>query len=590
MTITPAPRGCVTRLELFGAIVSSAFLSFHTVPANMSAHSNATLVNRLRQKAAQLSDSLNERWADTSTTELQHRAKVVGQHVLATAAGTGVAVASGVAAARTVVPGLAALSRDVGASAELIESVPLVGGLLKNTIFRGGILGGISTAACFLGVVNTLMLSDSKWDTASNWALAHAAIGLALAPLALPGVAASIPVLGATGISALLVSHAVTSRMMSGQSNWQGAIVGVFAAIALGPIGAQVAAGHDNNIILGAVSILGTLAASWMGAYIFSQGWPNLKGSETTMLNTHRVYPDKAREMELPGVRHPEIVGLGQALRNEIISCSAKINSRQKIGLRKILFSGPAGTGKTAMATGIASYLRLDFYAPPVSWLMTQPSPQAAVTQLFREARLKAASSGRPVVLFFDEAEMVFGSRDQLLAGTPADKIRHELVNAFNDELDGVDRHPGMNLIVIAATNHTDLFDASILSRFLVHEKRNPPTADDTAKIITTGCARATKRCRPTVQSAFQFDPQTVNNWAQHLYQAECSGRDIARIIDQASNAVSAQCHLNKQTTVEEAKLLAQNSFEGLIAETIADKRERNQRTRGNVTHTQAVL
>lgn len=74
------------------------------------------------------------------------------------------------------------------------------------------------------------------------------------------------------------------------------------------------------------------------------------------------------------------------------------------------LFAGPSGTGKTMAAQIIAGTLGLDLYRVEIPAVVSKyiGDTEKALDQLFREAQ------GTSVVLFFDEADALFGKRSEV--------------------------------------------------------------------------------------------------------------------------------------------------------------------------------
>src|SRR5204862_2447864 len=74
------------------------------------------------------------------------------------------------------------------------------------------------------------------------------------------------------------------------------------------------------------------------------------------------------------------------------------------------LFSGPSGTGKTMAAQIIAATLGMDLYRVEIPAVVSKyiGETEKALDQLFREAQ------GTSVILFFDEADALFGKRSEV--------------------------------------------------------------------------------------------------------------------------------------------------------------------------------
>jgi AAA+ superfamily predicted ATPase len=122
--------------------------------------------------------------------------------------------------------------------------------------------------------------------------------------------------------------------------------------------------------------------------------------------------------------------------------------------MRRVLFSGPPGCGKTAAAESIAKILYLPlaivrFDAVVSSYL---GETAANLRKVFEYAR------SRPMVMLFDEFDAIGKAR--------TDETEHgELKRVVNSFLQLLDAFYGPSLM-IAATNHQQLLDSAIWRRF----------------------------------------------------------------------------------------------------------------------------
>ncbi len=138
----------------------------------------------------------------------------------------------------------------------------------------------------------------------------------------------------------------------------------------------------------------------------------------------------------------------------------AEAYKEMKLKLPAILLAGPSGTGKTEVGRTIANELGVWFTEVGTSELKGQYIGQTAplVRKVFADARESA-----PAVLFIDEFESLVGKRDS----GDTDQFQKDAVTTINREMDGIGSSD-KPLLVVAATNHSEMIDPAILSRFTV--------------------------------------------------------------------------------------------------------------------------
>jgi AAA+ superfamily predicted ATPase len=126
------------------------------------------------------------------------------------------------------------------------------------------------------------------------------------------------------------------------------------------------------------------------------------------------------------------------------------------------LFSGPPGTGKTMIAGLIAKELGLELFRVDLSRIVSKwvGETEKNLDAAFAEAEESSA------VLFFDEAEALFGKRGEVRHGT--DRYANLEVSFL---LQRLERHDGL---VILASNLRDEIDPAFVRRFqhVVHFPR----------------------------------------------------------------------------------------------------------------------
>ncbi len=128
----------------------------------------------------------------------------------------------------------------------------------------------------------------------------------------------------------------------------------------------------------------------------------------------------------------------------------------EKLALGKglnALFSGPSGTGKTMAADVIASELQLELYKIDLSSIVSKyiGETEKNLNKIFNEA-----SSGN-VILFFDEADALFGKRSEVKDAH--DRYANIEINYL---LQKVEEHEGA---IILATNLSKNIDEAFLRR-----------------------------------------------------------------------------------------------------------------------------
>jgi AAA+ superfamily predicted ATPase len=131
------------------------------------------------------------------------------------------------------------------------------------------------------------------------------------------------------------------------------------------------------------------------------------------------------------------------------------------------LFTGPSGTGKTLAAEVIASSLDLDMYRIDLSSVV---SKYIGETEQNLEKLFAAASAGSSV-LFFDEADSLFGKRSEVRDGR--DRYANLEVSYLLQRLEDYDG------VVILATNLPKNIDEAFLRRLHAIVDFTPPGPEE---------------------------------------------------------------------------------------------------------------
>jgi len=176
---------------------------------------------------------------------------------------------------------------------------------------------------------------------------------------------------------------------------------------------------------------------------------------------------------------------------------------------RKVLLSGPPGTGKSMTAAGIAGELGLPLFTVLLDGVITKFMGETA-------AKLRLvfdAMQGSRGVYFFDEV-------DALATRRGAENDIGEARRMLNSFLQFLDEDSSGSLI-LAATNHQELLDRAIFRRFEATIGYDLPPPDHVRRILT--------------QRLPQFDLSTVSWDAVSHAAAGLSQADLVAAADDAA-------------------------------------------------------
>jgi len=153
----------------------------------------------------------------------------------------------------------------------------------------------------------------------------------------------------------------------------------------------------------------------------------------------------------------------------------------KKKGLRtgfNVIFTGPAGTGKTESAYQIARKTGRDIFLVDVSSLKSKwvGDSEKQVRALFQEYRRIVNLSEVCPILLFNEADAIFGIRKKG-AENAVDKMENAIQNIILQEMENLEG------IMIATTNLTCNFDSAFERRFIYKVQFQKPDTDAKTKI-----------------------------------------------------------------------------------------------------------
>ena len=133
----------------------------------------------------------------------------------------------------------------------------------------------------------------------------------------------------------------------------------------------------------------------------------------------------------------------------------------QHVGLtapRGLLFTGPSGTGKTAMARALAGEKQLPLIAIDGPQLFSKwlDESEKALREVFKKARRAA-----PCILFFDNIESVAPRLGQQAAEQFGTEIYRRILSQLLREIDRL--HDVSGVVLVAATNRVDRVEPALL-------------------------------------------------------------------------------------------------------------------------------
>lgn len=137
------------------------------------------------------------------------------------------------------------------------------------------------------------------------------------------------------------------------------------------------------------------------------------------------------------------------------------------------------GTGKSFLASAVANELDADFFNVPSSSIFSRwlGSAERSVKALFKTARERSKTTGRPVVIFMDEVDSLLSTRNDTKSGS-GDRV----LNEFLQQMDGVGTGGKDNVLVLGATNHPWKLDDAIKRR--LDKKIFIPLPDEEARKV----------------------------------------------------------------------------------------------------------
>lgn len=229
----------------------------------------------------------------------------------------------------------------------------------------------------------------------------------------------------------------------------------------------------------------------------------------------------------------------------ELISRTLDANSElAKYGVdlpTGILFWWPPGVGKTESARWISKHSNLNFVYISISDIMhgIVGSSEKAMTSVFQDARNQTLQTGKPTIIFLDEADKLLGSRKE---------SQHSLVQHFLSLVDGFYKNKWT--ITILSTNEVAMLDNAVLSRMAEKLEFALPNEAHIEQILRVHILKwvTDAQMKQGFMSFFEENKAFLTATYTQLATLGTSGRDIKNIAQSAKRHFALN-HLQDNTT-----------------------------------------
>lgn len=196
--------------------------------------------------------------------------------------------------------------------------------------------------------------------------------------------------------------------------------------------------------------------------------------------------------------------------------------------IQSAMLVGSPGNGKTLIANALANELGMPFYKVNGQLLkdMWYGNSEKNIHAKYQEARENA-----PCILFFDEADAIFGKR------TGVHKASDEDVNMHLQEISDIEKS-GDKVFLLAATNKPENMDEAILrsGRFGTKiEIKSPDTPEKCEKILDIYIKNS------------NIENFNKTEFTKKLAEAKLSGADIASLVSEAEQSAIGRLNIIEQ-------------------------------------------
>ncbi|WKZ40023.1 MAG: AAA family ATPase [Anaerolineales bacterium] len=205
-----------------------------------------------------------------------------------------------------------------------------------------------------------------------------------------------------------------------------------------------------------------------------------------------------------------------------------------------IVFGGDPGTGKTALATSIGAKLATELnervHFRHVSLTLRgmgyQGRASSMIVKLFDHIKKEYIRKKEPLILFFDEAEALVGSRGETDSSSGAQE-NIAVVDAIIVGVDNLRKGLHARVVALFATNLTQRVDSALMRRSYYHEFQRPD--DGTREVLfknsLSGLGFSSDEINEFVLAT---KPQKVNGKLWHYSHSDIVELIIGRAVNDA--------------------------------------------------------
>jgi SpoVK/Ycf46/Vps4 family AAA+-type ATPase len=187
-----------------------------------------------------------------------------------------------------------------------------------------------------------------------------------------------------------------------------------------------------------------------------------------------------------------------------------------------IILGGDPGTGKTALSTSIGAVLaeklnqRVHFrhLGLMMRGMGYQGRASSMIVKLFEQIKNQYTRYGEPMILFFDEAEAIVGSREQADSSSGAQE-NLAIVDSIIIGVDSLRKGQQAQIVALFATNLTGKVDPALLRRGYYYQFNRP---DDEAR----------QKLWESSLSGMNFSEMDIKDLVEATKPQEINGKEIA--------------------------------------------------------------